>query len=102
MNESSEFQQPFPQEGISTLKIRDIEERLRLVKDRLLLVGRTHIEEREKTFSEIQSLKTKVIKLTKDNIRIQEILQRITEQLNKTARSEDLAILQRQFNLFRK
>ena len=103
MDTTTEYpQQSFPQENNSPTKIRDIEEKLRLFKDRLLLVGQTHIEEREKSFSEIQTLKTEVIKLKEENIRITELLKRITEQLNNTVRSEDLAILQRQFNLFRK
>jgi hypothetical protein len=100
MNSSTEYASP--SQGPAPTKIRDIEEKLRLVKDRLLLIGQTHIEEREKSFAEIQDLKTTVLTLKKENMRISEVLKRVTEQLASTARSEDLAILQRQLDLFRK
>jgi hypothetical protein len=100
MAEASEYSQYPAANPIS--KIRDVEERQRLLKDRILLLGQTHIEEREKTFTDLQELKKAVIQIKEENIRIKELLQRITEQINKTARKEELAILQRQFNLFRK
>lgn len=83
-------------------KIRDMEEKQRLVKDRILLLAQTQIEEREKTFSDLQELKKTVLVLKEENIRIKELFQRITEQINNAARKEELAILQRQFDLFRK
>lgn len=90
----------YPQESIT--RIRDLEEKHRLLKERTLLIGQTQIEEREKSFKEIQELKKTVILLKEENIRIKELLQRVTEQLNDSARKEELAILQRQFDLFRK
>ena len=83
-------------------KIRDMEEKQRLLKDRILLLAQTQIEEREKTFSDLQELKKTVFTLKEENLRMKELLQRITEQVNNTARKEELAILQRQFDLFRK
>jgi len=92
---------PMQQGGDSYSKVRDIEDKIRLLKDRVLLIGQTHIEEREKTFNDVQELKKIVFKLAEDNLRMKELLQRITEQLNSSARKEELAILQRQFDLFR-
>ncbi len=86
---------------IST-RIRDIEEKQRLLKDRVLLVGKSFIEEREKNFSEIQEMKKTMMKIKEDNERIKEFLQRITEQMDSSARKEELMMLQRQFDLFRK
>lgn len=80
---------------------RDIEEKQRLLKDRLLLIGQSLINEREKNFSSIQEMKKSLIKLTEENKRIRELLQRITEQMGNTARKEELMMLQRQFDLFR-
>jgi|SRR3989344_3339970 len=96
----SEAPPQYPQESIA--RIRDLEEKHRLLKERTLLIGQTQIEEREKSFKEIQELKKTVILLKEENIRIKELLQRVTEQLNDSARKEELAILQRQFDLFRK
>ena len=81
--------------------LRDIEEKMRLVKERILLLGKTQIDEREKTFSELQELKRTVLELKEENRRLKEIVRNMSEQLQKTARKEELAMLQRQFDLFR-
>ena len=52
MPETRDYSPYTSQNQESPTKLRDIEEKQRLLKDRLLLLGQTHIEEREKTFSE--------------------------------------------------
>ncbi len=81
---------------------RDLEEKQRLMRDRVLLLGKTLIENRDKTFAEIQELKGSLIKLKEETARIKELVQRMAEQLSNAARKEELMILQRQFDLFRK
>lgn len=83
-------------------RLRDIEEKQRLLKDRLLLIGKSLVEEREKTLSELLELKRIFIILREETMRMKEFIQRVAEQLAFTARKEELAILQRQFDLFRK
>jgi predicted S18 family serine protease len=83
-------------------RLRDLEEKIRLLKDRLLLVGKSVISQREKQFTEIQTLKATTIRITEENARIKELLQRTTELLNNTPRKEDLAIIQRQLDILRK
>lgn len=82
-------------------KLRDIEEKMALLKNRVLLIGQSHVEEREKSFQEIQELKKTLLTLKEENLRIKELLNRIIEQLTNAARKEELTILQRQFDLFR-
>ena len=97
--------EPYSEQDFSTdvgTRIRDVEEKQRLLKDRVLLVGRSLLDEREKNFSEIQEMKKTLIKVKEDNERIKEFLQRVTEQLESSARKEELMVLQRQFDLFRK
>ena len=43
-------------------RIRDIEEKQRLLKDRTLIIGESLVEEREKTFSEMQEIKKDLIR----------------------------------------
>ena len=76
-------------------KTRDLEEKVRLLKDRILLIGRSLVEERDKNFKEIQEMKTLLIKMQEENIRMKEVVQRIIEQLESTARKEDLMICAR-------
>ncbi|PIN93004.1 hypothetical protein COU54_04600 [Candidatus Pacearchaeota archaeon CG10_big_fil_rev_8_21_14_0_10_31_24] len=96
-----EYIQQDPAIEINT-RMRDLEEKQRLVKERILLVGKSLIEEREKNFREIQELKKTTFILKEENLRIKEILKNITEQLNLGARKEELLMLQRQFDMFRK
>jgi hypothetical protein len=83
-------------------RLRDFEEKQRLLKDRILLIGQSVIENRESNFSEIQAMKRDLIKLKEESLRMRELLQRITEQLENVARKDELMIIQRQFDLFRK
>jgi hypothetical protein len=83
-------------------RLRDIEEKQRILKDRILLIGESLVREREKNFSEIQKMKKIIINVNDDNARLKQFLQRITENLSNAARKEELMILQRQFDLFRK
>jgi len=82
-------------------RIRDMEEKQRLLKERTILIGQTLIEERTKTFNELQELKKSLFLLKEESIKIKEMLQRLIEQSDQLARKEELMILQRQFDMFR-
>jgi len=82
-------------------RIRDLEERQKIIQDRTLLIGKSLIEEREKSFLEIQNMKKTLFQVKEDVLRSKEIIQRMAEQLSDTAKREELMILQRQFDLFR-
>ena len=82
--------------------LRDLEEQQHLLKERTLLIGRSLIQEREKMFNEIQTLKKTLLVMQEEQKRARELIQRIAEQLSLTVRKEELLILQRQFDLFRK
>lgn len=84
------------------VRMRDSEEKQRLLRDRVMLLGQNLIEEREKNFKEIQMIKREVMVLKEDTRKMKETLQRIGEQVDGLAKKEDLMILQRQFDLFRK
>ncbi len=82
-------------------QVHDLEEKQRLLKDRLLLIGKSLIEERERSTREFHEIKKDLVILKEDSLRMKELLQRIAEQLPTLARKEELAILQRQLNLLR-
>ncbi len=96
-----QYQEPYQTTDLSS-KVRDLEEKIRLLKDRTLLIGQSLVEEREKNFKEIQEMKKSWIKITEDNRRLKELMERITEQLNNTIRKDELLILQKQLDLIRK
>ncbi len=88
--------------GDITNRLVDLEEKNRLIRDRVLLLGQTVIEGRDKNFKEIQEIKGAVIKLREEVDRIKELLQRMAEQVTAMARKEELMIIQRQLDLLRK
>ncbi len=82
-------------------RLKDLEEKQKLIKDRVLLVGQNLVETKENTFNDLQELKREVLRLGEESIKIKELLQRISEQTSEFARKEELMILQRQFDMFR-
>ena len=87
--------------GDLNTRIRDLEEKQRLLKDRMILISDSFVKERNKNFDEIQEMK-KVTEMLKDeNQRLKDILFRIGEMLEKSARKEELMALQRQFDIMR-
>lgn len=83
------------------MRIRDLEEKQRILKERVMLIGESLIKEREKSFGEIQEMKKIVDDLREENIKVKDMLRKILSKIDKTARTEDVMILQRQFDLFR-
>ena len=82
------------------LKLRDLEESQKLSKERLLLIGQNLIESQEKTISEITELKKQTQILNDELKRIKSIANSLSEEVSKSARKEELAILERQWKMF--
>ena len=80
-------------------RLRDIEEKQRLLKDRTLLIGQNLVEERKKDFNEMQEMKKTILQLKEENIRMKEFLQRMSEQVSELARKEEVMIIQRQLDI---
>ena len=81
--------------------IQDIEERQKLTRERVLMMGKNLIDEKEKVISELKELKKEMIIIKEENNKMKEILSNLTRQINKTVRKEELMTLQRQFDLMR-
>jgi galactokinase/mevalonate kinase-like predicted kinase len=82
------------------LKLRDLEESQKLSKERLLLIGQNLIESQEKNISEITNLKKQVQDMTDEIKRMKSIVSSMNEEVSKSARKEELAILERQWKMF--
>ncbi|MDP3987370.1 MAG: hypothetical protein Q8P81_04055 [Nanoarchaeota archaeon] len=81
-------------------KIRDLEERNRLLKDRMLLIGQNLIETKEKTNSDVLEIK-KDLEIMKRNIeKLVSFLETASAEFSKFARKEDLEILSKQAKMF--
>lgn len=96
-------QQSGPQQYFSDVntRLRDLEEKQKLLKDRTLLIGQNLIEEKESTFTDLQELKKELLLLKQENLKMKEFIQRMAEQMSELARKEELMILQRQFDMLK-
>ena len=86
-------------EDINT-KIRDLEEKQRVLKDRLLLIGQNLIEIKEKSNSKMLEIK-KDIEVMKQNVeRMSSFMDSISGEFSKFAKKDDLEILMKQAKMF--
>ncbi len=82
------------------VRIRDLEEKHRILKDRLLLIGQNLVEMKEKNNKDLLEIK-KNFELMKKNIeRLTSFLEVASSEFSKFARKEDLEILSKQAKMF--
>ena len=96
-----EFQQsgdPFLSDMI--VRFRDLEEKQKMLKDRILLIGQNLIETKEKTSSDILEIKKELEIIKKNTSRLVSFLETASAEFSKFARKEDLEILSRQAKMF--
>ena len=82
------------------VRFRDLEEKNKLLKDRLLLIGQNLIETKEKTAEDILEIKRELEVIKKNMERLVSFLETASEEFSKFARKEDLEILSRQARMF--
>lgn len=86
--------------GDVTTKVRDLEEKQKILKDRLLLIGENLIEVKEETNKKILDIK-KDLEIIKRNMeRLILFLETASGEFSKFARKEDLDILIKQVKMF--
>ena len=85
----------------STSRIKDLEEKQNLLKDRLLLIGHNLIETKEEDSKKITELKKDVEGLKEEIRKMKNFLEMVSEELSKFARREDLEILAKQAKMFK-
>jgi len=99
MDESQEGYQDYSQED-SGMQVRGLEEKQRILKDRLLLIGQNLIDVREKNNEAVLEIK-KEIEIIKQNVeRLISFLETASSEFSKFARKEDLDILTKQAKMF--
>jgi len=81
-------------------KLRDIEERQRLIKDRVLLIGENLVSGREESIKDISELKVKTENIEREIERIKETLSSLIEENKNLARKSEVEMLKRQFRMF--
>jgi len=83
-----------------SIKLRDIEEKQNIIKDRVLLIGENLIAEKEEMDSQIIELKGSIAKLNDEMRKIKLAIERMMDDSNSYVRKNEFQILQRQFEMF--
>lgn len=83
-----------------SIRFRDLEEKNKMLKDRLLLIGQNLIETKEKTSSDILEIKKELEVIKKNMERLISFLETASAEFSKFARKEDLEILSKQAKMF--
>jgi hypothetical protein len=81
-------------------KIRDLEEKNRILKDRLLLIGKNLIEIKERTVQNSLEIKKDIETIKGTLKQIKSFLESASNEFSKFARKEDLEILSKQAKMF--
>ena len=97
MAEEYDYQAYF---GDISSKLRDTEEKQRILKDRLLLIGKNLVETKEETNQKILDIKREIQIIKQNMERLISFLETASVEFSKFARKEDLEILAKQAKMF--
>jgi hypothetical protein len=81
-------------------RLNEIEEKQRLIKDRILLVGENLISTKEEYDKEISSFKKQITEINSEIKTISQTNKRVIEELENFARRTELEIVERQLKMF--
>ncbi|HEB46891.1 MAG TPA: hypothetical protein ENI22_00285 [Candidatus Pacearchaeota archaeon] len=84
----------------SNAKLRDIESKQKMLKDRLLLIGQNLVEIKEKTSGDLLEIKKEMGTMKRNMERLISFLETASGEFSKFARKEDLDILTKQAKMF--
>lgn len=84
----------------TNLKLRDLEEKQRVLKNRVLLIGQNLIDIKEKTNETILGIKKDLEKIKENSERMKSFIENISREFPKFARKDDLEILAKQAKMF--
>jgi len=82
------------------VRLRDIEEKQNLIKDRVLLISDNLVFEKEETSKELTNLKAKIFQLEEEIKKLKLTLERVIDDSGNFVRKNEFQILQRQFEMF--
>jgi len=86
--------------GSDPNKIRDLEEKQRILKDRIIIIGENLIETKVEMKEELNEIKKQIDILKRSVEKITIFLETISYEFSKFAKKEDLEILTKQARMF--
>jgi hypothetical protein len=82
------------------LRLRDLEEKQRILKNQILLIGKNLIDMREKNTRDILEIKKDLDVIKTDIERLTSFIDSISDEFSKFARKDDVEILAKQMRMF--
>lgn len=86
--------------GEVNAKVRDLEEKQKILKNRLILIGENLIEIKEDTNSKITGIKKDLEMIKRNMERMMIFLETASSEFSKFAKKEDVEILAKQARMF--
>ena len=83
-----------------SIRFRDLEEKNKILRERVLLIGQNLIETKEKNTTDLLEIKKELETIKKNMERLISFLETASSEFSKFARKEDLEILQKQAKMF--
>ena len=99
MKEEADMQNQAPDELI--IKIKDLEEKQKIFKDRALMIGQNLIDFKEKTNEKTLELKKEIEEIKRHTEKIKTFMENISREFANLARKDDLEILSKQLKMFK-
>ena len=84
----------------TALRLRDLEEKQRVLRDRLLLIGENLVDVKEETNEKMIEIKKDIQNLKQTLERVLSFLESFSSEISSFARKEDLQILAKQAKMF--
>lgn len=86
--------------GSIVSRMRDSEDKLEVLKERLLLLNQTFINEQERMNLELSAIRESMILIKEDTEKIKDGMERIIKESSDFARREELLILERYIKMW--
>ncbi len=84
---------------IST-RLRDVEERIKLIKERTHVLGKNFVETKQESIEEIKNIKQRLSKIEEDIEKIKSASNFLIKETGKYAKKEELALIERMLKDF--
>lgn len=84
----------------TSTKVRDLEEKQQIIKDRILLIGQNLIEMKEDIHNVLLDIKKDIEIMKRDIERLKSFFETASEEFSKFAKKEELEILSKQAKMF--
>ncbi len=85
---------------LSQDRVKDLEEKNRNLKDRIILIGKNLVDLKQKNNQELLEIKQEIEKIKQSMQKLIRFLELASVELSKTAKKEDLEILKKQAKMF--